>query len=89
MHIEGLLLKDRPSTFVVESSVADSDHHGIAVATGWETLVRERLTIDPKFRCFLSDDAGQCGRGKTFFPPLYNHGSWKMRQPVFEREKTI
>jgi hypothetical protein len=64
VHIEGLLLKTGPSTFVVESSVADSDHHGIAVATGWETIVRERLTIDPKFRFFLSDDAGQCGRAR-------------------------
>ena len=63
MHIEGVILTAGVASFPLDAPEADFEHHGIAVARGWETFL---CTAYPKYTfCYhVSDDAGQCARGR-------------------------
>ena len=41
MHIEGVILTAGPATFPLDAPEADFEHHGIAVARGWEYFLTE------------------------------------------------
>jgi hypothetical protein len=61
VHLEGVVLKAGDGFFALQADQADCEHHGIAVAKGWERLLFIHIRAYP-IKYFLSDDAGQCGR---------------------------
>lgn len=69
-HVEGVMLKVGNESFPVDAPVCGSEHDGMAVARGWEELLKSRKDLLSKqkvpehmgIKYFLSDDAGQCAR---------------------------
>ena len=72
MHIEGVILTAGPATFPLDAPEAYFEHHGIAVACGWEYFLTEAY---PKYKFFyhVSDDAGQCARARRILALRHPH----------------
>ena len=62
-HVEGIMLIAGGKSFPLEAIKAGSDHHGIAVAKGWEDVMH-KYADTYTFSYLVSDDAGQCGRAR-------------------------
>lgn len=69
-HLGGIICKVGDGFFPIKIELADSEHHGIAIAHGWEKLLHgcketySALSTSDRTFCFnyfLSDNAGQCG----------------------------
>jgi hypothetical protein len=77
VHIEGVILTLGVASFLLNSVLADSTHHGIAVAHGWEQLLfGEHKGATYSFHYHCSDDAGQCGRGRRILALRYPWILW-------------
>jgi Protein of unknown function (DUF 659)/hAT family C-terminal dimerisation region len=75
-HIEGVMLKYGLRTLPIDAQLQQSsDHHGIAIAKGWEALVKQLKDSVP-LRYFVSDDAGQCGRARRILARRHPHILW-------------
>ena len=61
LHTEGVILTSgSAATCALDENEAYFEHHGIAVARGWESFLS--AYPDYNFSYHLSDDAGQCAR---------------------------
>ena len=77
VHIEGVILTLGVSSFLLKSMRVDHEHHGIAVARVWETLLFEAYTGKTySFHYHCSDDAGQCGQGRRILALRYPWLLW-------------
>ena len=72
VHLEGVILKAGDGFFALQADQADFEHHGVAVARGWEALILS-FNDDYDIRYFLSDDAGQCGRARRILALRHPH----------------
>ena len=72
VHLEGVILKAGDGFFALQADQADFEHHGIAVARGWEAIILS-CNDHNDIRFFLSDDAGQCSRTRHILALCHPH----------------
>ena len=70
IHIEGVLLTLGARSFMLHSQLSGFNHHGLAVASGWDTLIFNTYH-QYTFHYFCSDDAGQCARARRILAFRY------------------
>lgn len=75
--LEGVMLKSGPLSFLLTSVDPGTDHHAIAVATLWESIIFNNAGAHlNRLRYFLSDDAGQCARARRILALRHPHILW-------------
>ena len=70
VHIEGVLILLGSQSYMEESEMAGSEHHGIAVAGLIETLYKNR---ESRLCSCVMDEAGQVGRAKRILRLRHPH----------------
>lgn len=69
-HVNGVVLAVEGEAFYVQCDNAGTEHDGLAVSRGWETLIA-KYAEQYKISYHCSDDAGQCARARRIMRLRY------------------
>ena len=83
VHIQGVMVKAGPKSFLLSTYKEGDTHHALAIAKVWEEDILRTDTLRPyahKVKYFVSDNAGQCARARRILslrhPYILFHKCW-------------